>query len=352
MTVAQLDAQKGKVDREALLGRLLWFTVPESTLLDYQKTLDELGRQDLTRALPLPPKDYDTFRRITSDAEKAKVPHFQAGVQLDMVENWMVRDVSSDEKEIVRRAVVELRDAKNQKLAYEEVVDMVFVKPTGSQTNGRLRFDWISNPTDWPFADQMVQQVRARYNQERGKLASGVVRSWLTKTIRSMGGVACRPNGGVYFLEETLADQVETLEAFCLKHLPNGGECAVVPLIDSDKQREMIRRSIERETIGSIEEITQEINEIRREGKLTSNRYVDIQRRVKAVKAKQGKYMTMLAKDEGAIRSRLGLLETLAGELEPLQAKVTRKRKPKDQPVADEPAERPISPLAARFLED
>lgn len=348
MTVAALEAQKGKVDKEALLGRLLMFTVPEATLLDYQKTIDELGQQDLTRALPLPPKDYDTFRRITSDAEQARIPH---GTTPGVVENWMVRDVSADEDEIVRRAVVELRDAKNQQLKYEEVVDMVFVKPKGSQTNGRLRFDWIGAPTDWPFADKMVTEVRSRYNRERGKLASGVVRNWLTRTIRAMGGVPCRPNGGIYFLEESLATQVETLEAFCVKHLPAGGECHSIELLDSEKQRELIRRSIERETIGAIEEITQEINDIRRDGKLTSNRYVDIQRRVKAVAKKQSKYMTMLAKDEGAIRSRLGLLETLAGELEPLQAKVVRKRKG-STPAEEAKPERPIPALAARFLED
>lgn len=350
MAVAALEAQKGKVDKEALLGRLLMFTVPDATLLDYQKTIDELGQQDLTRALPLPPKDYDTFRRITSDAEQNRIPH---GATPGVVENWMVRDVSADDDHIVRRAVVELRDAKNQRLDYKEVVDMVFVKPKGSHANGRLRFDWIDNPTDWPFADKMVTEVRSRYNQERGKLASGVVRNWLTRTIRAMGGVTVRPNGGVYFLEEDLAGQVETLEEFCVKHLPAGGECHSIELLDSDKQRELIRRSIERETIGAIEEITQEINEIRRDGKLTSNRFIDIQRRVKAVQKKQGKYMTMLARDEGAIRSRLGLLEILADELEPLQAKVVRKRKGStpSTPVEEAAPERPIPPLAARFLE-
>lgn len=359
MTLATLQAQKGKVDREALLGRLLWFTIPDSTLLDYQTTLNELGAAGLTKALPRPPKDFDTFRRVTGDAAKTKVPH---GTQAGVVENWMVRPVASDDDEIVRRAVVEVKDAAGRKLAFEQVFDMIYVRPTASGTSGYFKYEWLKDPrdwhtfnaTDWPYADQMIKETITRYNAEKGKLSAGVVRQWLTRTIRNMGGTPCSPSGAPYFLKEVYADQVETLEAFCAKHLPTTGQCHSVELLDSDKQRDMIHRAIDRETVGAIEDITQEINECRREGKLTSKRFIDIQKRVKAVEKKNAGFMKMLQRDQGAIKSRLGLLATLAEELEPMQAARTWTRRTPVQTEPEIPVEeaRPLPASVTRFLVD
>lgn len=282
----------------------------------------------LNRSLPGFPRDHDVYRRVTKDAERRKVPH--NGHQ-DQFENWLVRDVASrGENVITRRIVCEVVDPAGRKLAYAQVADIEFVRPQVGQTNGtvwnvpsRLNFVWLdgNNEISHPTAKAIMAEVAVQFSKWRGKLGDQAMRQWIRRTILDMGATPVRPSGGIYFLEEKFADQVEALEAFCAEVLPQGGECHSVEIPDNDKQREMIRRSIEQETIGLIERKMVEIAEIRKSGKLTPDKYTEMLIEISEVQKKVGGYKGLLEKDLSALESRLELLAMQTKRLAPFQKK-------------------------------
>lgn len=348
MTLADVRAQQGLIDRDAVLGRFMWYSVPEDTMLDYDTVVAELGALGLTKLLPKPPREYDIFRRVTRESERRKVPSLDA--KGDFIqgqwENWLIRDVASkDEDTIVRRVVVEKLDANGKRLVddlgYKQIMELRYKRPTGAQTKGRLEFEWINghDAQKWPTAQAIADRVKAEYERWQDKLAHASVRHWIQQTILAMGATPARVSGGIYFLEEQYATQVEALEEFVAKYLPQKGEMHSVEVPDNKKQRDLIAKAIERETVGAIDDMIVEIGEIKREGKLTSKKYLEIQKRITAMKRKQKKYMRLLEKDGSSIESRLDLLDIQANDLTPLQAPITRNRTKKEKVDEPEPVE-------------
>lgn len=356
MTLAEVRAQQGTVEREALLGRYMWYSVPESTMLDYDVIVDALGDVGLTKKLPKPPREYDVFRRVTKESQRRKIPHRENGVTIPgVIENWLVRDVSSNREDVITRRLVVEVVSPDETMVHEQIVDLQYVRPTAQQTKGRVEFHWLNGHTaaKWPIADAITQTVYSEYTRWQGKLAHASIRHWIQQTIVGFGAIQARVTGGIYFLEEQYADQVEALEAFCATHLPEGGECHSVEIIDNKKQRDLIHKAIVRETIGAIEDITAEVQECRRDGKLTSKKYLDIQKRVALVDSKMGNYMKLLDRDGTSIQARLKLLHGLAEELSPLQARITRKRKPKaaPEPVEEATPAKPVNAAIAHLVD-
>lgn len=375
MSVTALDAQKGKVAREGLLGRLLWFSVPEATLLDQTTLVQALQKSGLNRTLPGFPADHDVYRRVTTAAERRRVPH---DGQPNQFENWLVRDVASRGEDVItRRIVCEVVDPKGRRLAYTQVADIEFIRPISIpdltpifnekiaaidekiakvpaahrarkaqleesrrlavrkrdaapkayRRNSRLRFVWLdgANEISYPTAKDIMGEVGVQFSKWKGKVHDATIRVWIRKTIMDMGATPCRSSGGIYFLEEAYADQVEALEKFCADVLPPGGECHSVEIPNSDKQVEMVRRSIEAETIGAIERLMVEIAEIRKAGRISSDKYVEKLQEVAAMKTKISGYSELLERDLSALSSRLELLGMQARLLAPLQR--TRREK-------------------------
>ena len=366
-TVAVLDDQKGKVDRSALLGRLMWYSVPESTILDYGAVISELTSLGLTKALPRYPADHDVFRRASKSAERRKVQRSDTEF-----ENWMIRDVASrSDDTITRRIVVEVVDRKGRRLSYEQIADIEFERPlnvpdrsaefaakignvddkiaalgpgahtqrqklreyrlsliqrrdslpTPVQRPAKINFAWLNGFDDLshPTAKEIMAECQVSFSRWRGKLGDQAIREWIRKQILIMGATPVRPSGGVYFLEERYADNVEAMETFVEKMLPPGGDCHSVEIPNNDKQREMVRRAIEAETIGEIERMMVEIANVRRAGKLTPKRHLAMLSEVRILEKKMANYSKLLEKDLGTLSIRLKLLDASAKGLGPLQ---------------------------------
>lgn len=367
MSVALLDQQKGKVDRSALLGRIMWYTVPENTMLDYTEVINELMAVGLNRHLPGQPADSDVFRRVSKNAERRRVQR-----SATEFENWMMRDVASrNEDTITRRIVVEVVDSKGRRLQYEQVADIEFERPfvipdrtvefvnkladidrkiaalppsarsrreklriqrvnvTQRRDNcpapvnrpAKLRFVWLNGfgPVSHPTAQEIMEDVERNFLQWRGMLSDQAMREWIRRQVIRMGATAVRPSGGIYFLQEQFANDVEALEAFVKKMLPVGADCHSVEIPDTDKQREMVHKAIENETIGAIESMMVEIANVRQEGKLTPKRYLAMLSEIRILENKMNGYSKLLQKDMDKVRIRLQLLDQTAKGLSPLQ---------------------------------
>lgn len=322
MTITILENQKGKVDRDALLGRLMWYSVPENTMLHHEEVVKKLTELGLDKALPSYPEDYNVFRRVSKKTERRKV---QRPGNPNEFENWMIRDVASRGEDIItRRIVVEVVDPKGRRLNYEQVADVEF-----DRNLKRINFVWLNGCNEYshPTAKEMMAELQVEYFRWRGQLNDQAIREWLRRSVLAMGATPVRPSGGVYFLEESHADKVEALEQFVADTLPAGGECHSVQIPDNDKQREMVRRAIESETTGAIEAMLTEIAKVKKEGRLTPKRYLELLAEVSALESKMNGYSKLLEKDLGSVSSRLQLLHMQTKSLSNMQGRKPRTKK-------------------------
>lgn len=305
-------------DRSILLGRLMWYAVTTDTLIDHKTIVQELHRVGLTSAIPPYPKDHNVFRRITTTVQRRKEPTTTEGV----FENWLVRDVATrGEMTIVRRVVVETVDKAGRRLDYRQVADIMFDRGTST-----LTYAWINgfDDTTDPVAGQMISEVTKQYKTWRGKLNHYAIREWIRKTIIDMGAIAVRPSGGVYFLREDHADNVEALESF-VAALPGSNECHSLPLVDDKKQRQMLHRALEAETSDAIDGLITEIRTIRKDGKVTPKRFAEILGESKRLRSKTAEYAKLLETSLGEIDSRIDILQKSTMGIAGLQKKSRKK---------------------------
>ncbi len=338
-----LAAQQGTVDKEALLGRILWYSVPSSTRLD-PKIVAELQTLGFTRKIPNVPAESDVFRRVTVAAQRSKVPipdPTKADTFLPgQFENWLIRDFTAKGDALGKRVVCEVVDTHGKRLSYEQIVDVTFVPGSVAGQSGHIKVDWINgfNSGNQPRAEVIVQEIRRNFQVWKGMFHDEIMRHWIRQTILGFGATAVRPSGGIYFLKEEFAGQVDALEKFITDHFPPGGECHSVEIPDTTKQREMVKRAIEAETTGAVEAMMVEIANVKKKGALTPKKYEQMLDEVKALKAKMHDYTDLLQTNMNSVDSRLEILGGMAQSLSTLQAKVTRKRTTSDERQRDNEA--------------
>lgn len=325
MSITVLEDQKGRLDPNIYLGRLLWYSVTDETMVDHSEFVTKLTAAGFTKDLPGTVRDHNVFARITTEAARKNVERPGSD---GLYENWLIRDVAGRaETVITRRLVLELRDPKGRKLDYRQIADIEF-----DRTTGKISFTFLPDTQAYcetletndafhvmAIADEIHRSIRSEYKKWRGKLNHYAVRMWIRETILEMGGVAAKPSGGIYFLREEFAADVDALVAV-VDSLGRGNECHALPLIDDLKQREMLKRAIEADTRGEVEKLMLEIKAVKEEGKLTPKKFEQIILKGKKLRAKTGDYAALLETELGEINSSLTLLSTMTMNLSSLQA--------------------------------
>lgn len=330
-----LAAQQGTVDKDALLGRILWYSVPSATRLDPQLVTTELQGRGFTRKIPNVPADSDVFRRVSINAERRKVPipdpNKKDAFLPGQFENWMIRDFTAKGDALGKRIVCEVVDTNGKRLSYNQIVDLTFVPASQPGGSSVIKVDWINgfNAANQTRAQEVVDDVLSGFKRWKGKFHDAVMRHWIKQTILSMGATAVRPTGGIYFLKEEFASQVEALESFIVDHFPPGGECHSVEIPDTSKQREMVKKAIEAETTGAVEQMMLEISEVKKAGKLTPKKFEEMNKRVREVENKIADYSKLLETDLKTVNTRVELLAGMTKGLSNLQKKATRKPREK-----------------------
>jgi len=315
MTLNILERQKQQIDSNVSLGRLMWYSVSDDTMVDHKYVVKELTLAGLGSTIPALPRDHNVFRRVTTDAQR------KTNAANSIVENWMVRDVAGRNEDIItRRIVMEERDGKNRKLSYQQISDVEF-----DRTTGAIRFRWLQQEDGtWfdtnsaPTAHAMMSDITSEFHRWRGNLNHYAIREWIRTTILEMGATAARASGGVYFLPEDRADKVEALELF-VSGLPGGSECHSLPLVDNEKQRKMVRKAIEADTNDAIDHLLSDIREIKQQGRLTPNRFASLIGEAKRLANRTKDYAGLLEQELKEMDSRLEILRRQTFSLSGLQ---------------------------------
>lgn len=290
-------------DRSVFLGELVWFSVGEAASIRHDLLLAELTALKLDSYCPRMPRDDDVFRRTCSQHQRKRVPTALDGV----FENYLIRDVKRGAGQVVKHIVVEQVDGANKRLDYTPAISLTFDSKTG-----QIAVDVLSATPD----DQVMnvaELILQDFEREKGMVNSYGIRDLFRGILATTGATSVRPGGGVYFVMQAKVEFVDALETLAEKM--HYVEVTSVPLVDDRKQREMVRKAFEAETVGDIDKMLAEIDEIMAGPEITSDRFMAMSTRMRETRGLTQEYAELLDEELGNADFRLKVLEAKMRQL-------------------------------------
>lgn len=284
--------------QNAFLGRLCWYTVPENLVVDHEEIFKILVTSGLGGHVPHAPGDADVFRRVSTGAARKKV----ATGDPNVFENYLVRDIPAGRSTIIRRVVCEQVDSKNQRLGYEEVAEVSFHKK-----DSIVHCDHLVNNS--PAAQEICEGIHDRYELERGCINGYGVREMIRKVLLVSNATNVRyPSGGVYFVAEEYVSKLNGLEK--LNGRIEGVQIHTLPLIDDTRQREMLKRAFEAESVDAIDAMLTEINALKSDNKkISEDRYATYLTALHDLGDKAHEYEALLETGLSSTHSRIKIFQ-------------------------------------------
>lgn len=286
------------LDRDTYLGVLTWYTVAGELRVpqaDLKALLDGVG---LGGYAPRVPNDADIFRRTSTAAQRKRMATNQPNVFV----NFLVRSPGDDTDHLYRRVVRELVDNANLRLGYTEVAELVFDRATSA-----VSFSMLEADAD---AEDLCRGVLDDYMTDKGNLNGASIRDMIQRVLTASNATSVRyPAGGVYFLSVENADVVAGLEEV-VSQLPPGAMVHSLPLIDDIKQRSMIQKAFEAESVGRITTLATEIAALRKAGtKISPDKFASYATALRELKGKTAEYSELLSEGLTTTSSAISIFE-------------------------------------------
>jgi hypothetical protein len=292
------------VDSEGLLGQLLWYSMSEVRVphADAVKIITDEG---ITH-VPNKPRDADVFKRIASKVSRTKVPTNDE----DIFENYRWVEFKDDD-EITRRLIRETVDNNGRKLSVTERLDVSFRRDTSKITVHPIATD--VGGYDISLADEVV----SGFDTWKGCLNAYALREWMRAHIYGRClATKVKPGGGVYFVQQAFVGNVEALERIAVQlqayTTETHGEVEFhsLPLLDDLKQREMVQKYFEAETVDAVDEMMAEITKISKSSrKISTDKYAEMLTKYQDLQAKTKDYEDLLEQKLASTTTRLDLFE-------------------------------------------
>lgn len=308
----QLDEAKNKLmtyGSKMFLGRLVWYNVSESLVISHsqfhQAVLKNFINDDVEAQPKLPglPRPTDVFKRACT---AATVKNVQSDLE-DILYNYSVRPAGHDKDHVWRVLVRENVDVEGHSLGYETLVKFQFNRNTEAID--------VSFAVDAKYdlmAQQIIVQVINYYASEIDRITPYAVREFTRKYLeRTLKATKVRPSGGVYFVSESVAASIEALDS-TLNSLGYGASFHYLPVVDDSKQREMLKRAFEEESVDQIDKLIGEMTEIiKSKKKISSDHFANFKVEYDSLKQKLLSYREILDDSLDNTDNRLGIMETV-----------------------------------------
>ena len=347
------------IRKETLLGWVAWYGIsdPEVKYDDLKQKVTDLGLD--VDALPAPLRAGDSFKRACRYAEQKKLPYS------DLFVNIMIRSVSQDKETIERHLVVEIVDAEGRRLEYEIAAHLILDKfiyylewqegPLGKRYqrtfrrredaldartniendkrfdegtwNLRLssgledaalhveRTDWAKKPKNRQLVSEALERFEDEYENARTFLDAQTLRQMVRRQLDNMDAFLLRRNGSVYFVKKT---EEERAIALCdlLEWIGNSSGFHILPLIDTDKQREMIQGAFEDEVHESAQAMLNTLSEALLAKKpVTKTAWMEYMDRKEALQARAAEYSDLIDREFVKAGTELALLDDAMTEI-------------------------------------
>jgi hypothetical protein len=347
------------IRKETLLGWVAWYGIsdPEVKYDDLKQKVTDLGLD--VDALPAPLRAGDSFKRACRYAEQKKLPYG------DLFINIMIRSVSQDQETIERHVVVEIVDANDKRLEYEVAAHLILDKfiyyldwqegPGGkrhqrsfrrredgvdARTNVELdkrydektwnlrltsaledaalhveRSDWAKKPKNRQLVSDALERFEDEYERATTYLDAQTLRQMMRRQLDNMDAFLLRRNGSVYFVKKA---EEERAVALCdlLEWIGHGSGFHILPLIDTEKQREMIQGAFEDEVHESAQAMLNTLSEaLQQKRPVTKTAWVDFMNRKEALQARATEYSDLIDREFIKAGTELALLDDTMTEI-------------------------------------
>jgi len=263
---AALDEAKA-VPRDALLGHIVMYSVSDGEY-DRDHCAAEFTRLMLDAAyLPHQGRNIDAFRKATS-----KMDDFEYKLPNGDVAHILVRDVANDKNQVVRHLVREVKDANQRRLAYNQIGDCTFWRPSTSggitqPGTERVRFHINASmliDTELPGATAMVNKIQSLYERYARSMDDMKVRGMFRDYVSGLNAVQLR--SGVYFVHVSRYDDLLNLQQLAESMSKQSGVTCrmdLIPMVDLESQRELVIEAFQEEATKALDGITKKITDLR-----------------------------------------------------------------------------------------
>lgn len=278
----QYQAHLAGMDEGAFIGSILYFEFrqPKVTREDLERWFVELGLSD--SYLPLPIKPIEAFKRATGVTAKHRYT-----LPGDLEVELFVEHISTDDDRITRYIIRRVLDAKGKEIAYNTVGEAVFYKAgrttrqkgTGGES---VKMQVVGSPDAVDeaevrkFIDTMHKDYRFFYDHYYVQAIRDMVRNYIT----SLNAISVRSGGAVYFVHRSRWDTVNRLTELVNNKIGNGCRIHVMPLIDTDYQRDMLSEAYQDEVEQEVDKLlgkVAKVNESAKGKKVRPKDYAELQ---------------------------------------------------------------------------
>lgn len=191
------------------IGQLVWFSVND---VHVKQTVlaAELAAHGLGHYAPNMRAASDVFRTVTKDLQRT-ITH-DDGTKSKV----MIRDVTANRDQVVRRLVVEHVDGAGQRLSYRQTWELLFEKLVGTvkvRPIQELGGDVFTRNRyiDPDLTDDFAPLVLDEFRRLSDSINADGVRSLIKRTLDGSHAVSVRPTGGVFFVPQAHVANVEAL---------------------------------------------------------------------------------------------------------------------------------------------
>jgi len=266
-TITEYNAAAAAVPEEALLGSLVWYTISDVDI-NYEIARQELSRLGLDTSMLKPIRPVDAYRLATKEL-KHSFP-VRDGVKL----NIMVRSVGHDSDTAYRQIVcarVSTKPGERRRLIYDPSAEIIYNRGQRDRDN-QVVGDGIEvihrmpptlekemTPEQQAWLRERLEALPGRFRHLKTHLGSHKVRNFVRGYLGSLGAIAVRESGGVYFVAQARKNELGQLGDWIHGI---GSSFHSTPLLDLVNQREMLARAFEEEAIKEVEQLTKQIDEI------------------------------------------------------------------------------------------
>ena len=298
------------IPEDLLLGKLCWYSVPESATTSYYNFVALLLANGITDVSPPQPRGVDVFKRACTDAEH-KVQEAVSAQDPDDPDakvyknvRYMIRPSGHDADYIWRTIVREELDSGEHVLDYTNLGRIKYVRTDGTIILEGLVMERAAKVQD------IVEGVRRYYKENIDLLTAYGIREFTRRNLeRNLHAICVRPSGGIYFVQR---DNFESLNA--IETVVNSVPDAVfhsLPLIDDSKQREMLRLAFEEESVGEVDRMLGDIADILKDDdkKVTEKRFLAFKEEYDQLRTKVADYSDLLDTAMVSTASRLEIMQ-------------------------------------------
>jgi Family of unknown function (DUF6744) len=272
---------------EAILGYIAWYTVTQP-IVTHEQLEEMVADLPLSQTiLPKAPRMGDAFKRACRYSERKKVP---IPGSADTFANFLIRNVTQDADEVERHLVLEIVDEEGKRLEYHVVAQMTFNRTKSNLYVRQLQVD----DNLLTLTKETLKMFTDNFDKATKYLDAQVLRLMVRQQLELMSATSVRAQGSVYFIPVASKEQTEGLETLC-QRLGNGSAFHSLPLIDTTKQREMVKSAFEKDVHDQAAQLIAELTSKRRNGTaLTAKAWEKYQGKFKKLKASAGDYATIV----------------------------------------------------------